>query len=441
MSTRESQAGFPELLRSIPLSLQHLMAMFGATVLVPFLTGLDPSTALLTGGLGTLIYILVTQAKIPAYLGSSFAVIGAITVASQNWGYGATMTGLFALGIVYVLIALLVGKIGTGWLNVIFPPVVVGSVVVVIGLGLARTALGMAGLLPADGQAPASFGSPDVLVALFTIFIVAVSSTAFRGFLQVIPILLGIIGGYIVALLFGMVDFTQVAEAEWFALPRFIHPEFSVNSLPAILLIAPIAIVLVTEHIGHLLVTNEVVGKDFTRDPGLHRSLLGDGLACVVASFLGGPTATTYGENIGVMAITKVYRVGIFAGAAVIAITLSFVQKLGALIGSIPTPVMGGVSIGLFGVIAAAGMRLFIERKVDFSDRKNLIVASIILVIGVGGAQASVGNFVFDSMTMATIVGILLHLILPGSNAVEHNRENEAAEQSARTTLQPGVEA
>ena len=405
------------LLQTLPLSLQHLFAMFGATVLVPVLTGFDPSVALCSGGVGTLLYIAATKGKVPAYLGSSFAVIAGLTLVNKGWhDPHAAMTGALALGLVYVAISLLVGAIGIGWLDRIFPPVVIGSVVIVIGLGLAGVAVQMAGFAPsADIKIPEGMESRWMLAAAFTVVVVAVGSVCLRGFLGVIPVLIGIVSGYLFALALGLVDFAPVREAAWVALPRFVFPAFSERGLSAALLIAPIAVVLVTEHIGHLLVTNKIVGRDFTKDPGLHRSLLGDGLACIFASLVGAPPATTYGENIGVMAITRVFSVWVLGGAALIAISLSFIQKLGALIQTIPTAVMGGVSIALFGVIAAAGTRLFVEAKVDFSEKRNLVLASVIMVLGVGGSRVHFGDFELNSMTLATVVGILLNLVLPRS--------------------------
>ena len=401
------------VLQTIPLSLQHLFAMFGATVLVPILTGFDPSVALFSGGVGTLLYIFVTKGKIPAYLGSSFAVISGMAVVNKQWGDPhAAMTGALALGLVYIVVSLVIGRIGIGWLDRIFPPVVIGSVVIVIGLGLATVAVQMAGL-SANPRIPAGMETRWLLTAAFTVAVVVLGSCWFKGFLGVIPVLIGIVCGYLFGLAMGLVDFSKVAAAAWLDLPRFVTPAFSQKGLEAAVLIAPIALVLITEHIGHLLVTNKIVGRDFTKDPGLHRSLLGDGLACTFASLVGAPPATTYGENIGVMAITRVFSVWVLGGAALIAITLSFIQKLGALIQTIPEAVMGGVSIALFGVIAAAGTRLFVEAKVDFSEKRNLMLASVIMVLGVGGAKVHVGSFELDQMTLATVVGIALNLMLP----------------------------
>lgn len=426
------------LLETLPLSLQHLFAMFGATVLVPILTGFDPSVALFSGGVGTLLYLLATGAKVPAYLGSSFAVISGLTLVNKQWNDpGAAMAGALALGLVYLAVALLVSRIGTGWLHRLFPPVVIGSVIVVIGLGLAGVAVRMAGL-SANPQIPEELHGRWVLTACFTLLVTAGGSVAFKRFLGAIPVLIGIVAGYLFALAAGLVDFEPVLKAQWLALPRFVLPSFGPRSLSAAVLLAPIAVVLVTEHIGHLLVTSKIVERDFTRDPGLHRSLLGDGLACVFAALVGGPPATTYGENIGVMAITRVFSVRVLGGAAGIAIGLSFVQKLGALLQTIPTAVMGGVSIALFGVIAAAGVRLFVDARVDFSDKRNLVLASVILVLGVGGTKLQLGHFELDQMTLATVTGILLNLLLPGRASAQPSSDGGPAPRPPAMEGEPG---
>ncbi|BCV24732.1 MAG TPA: uracil permease [Firmicutes bacterium] len=398
------------LLTTLPLSIQHLFAMFGATILVPILTGLHPSVALLGSGLGTFTYIICTRGKIPAYLGSSFAFIVPIIVASKYYGVPAALGGCLVAGLVYVAVAAVIHKAGTGWLDRLLPPVVVGSVVIVIGLALARTAVDMAGLLPKDGQTINLLTSPGVWTAMFTLAVAVIASVYLKGILNVIPILIGILAGYGFAFTQGLVDLTPVLAAEWFALPPFVTPRFS---LPAVLLIAPVAVVSITEHIGHLLVTNNIVGRDFTKDPGLDRSILGDGLATSLAALFGAPPNTTYGENIGVMAITRVYSVWVIGWAAAIAVVLSFVQKLGVAIQTIPTPVLGGISILLFGTIAAAGVRMLVESQVDFSQTRNLILASVILVIGIGGAELHIGSFNVSGMPLATLIGIVLNLILP----------------------------
>jgi uracil permease len=382
--------------KSLPLSLQHLFAMFGSTVLVPFLTGLNPSVALLTGGIGTLIYIWLTKGKIPAYLGSSFAFIAPIIAVSKAEGTGAAMFGAMLSGVVYILIAALIAKYGVEWLNRLLPPVVVGSIVIVIGLGLAATAVDMA--------------KKNMEIACVSLAIAIVASTLFRGFLGVIPILLGIVGGYLFAWINGAVDLSKVAEAPWLTVPQFTYPH--VSALGA-WTIAPVALVTIAEHIGHLLVTESIVGRPLTKDPGLHRSILGDGVATTVAGLIGGPPATTYGENIGVMAITRVYSVWVIGGAACMAILFAFIGKLNALVSSIPVPVMGGISILLFGIIASQGLRMLVEAGIDFSHKRNLTISSVIMVLGVGGAVVHVGGLEIGGMALATFVGILLHLILP----------------------------
>ncbi|KEO82038.1 uracil permease [Tumebacillus flagellatus] len=395
---------------ALPLSLQHLFAMFGSTVLVPFLTGLNPSIALLTSGIGTLIYILLTKGMIPGYLGSSFAFIGPILAVSKAEGVSAALFGCLLSGIVYIIVAAIIRNAGTKWLDRILPPVVVGSIVIVIGLGLAGTAVDMA--------------SKDWTVASVALIIAIIASAFFRGFLGVIPILLGIIGGFVFAAIQGMVDFSTVSQAAWFALPDFTMPKASWS---AALLIAPVALVTIAEHIGHLLVTENIVGRNLMKNPGLHRSMLGDGVATALAGLLGGPPSTTYGENIGVMAITRVYSVRVIAGAAVFAILFSFIGKFSAIISSIPVPVMGGISILLFGIIASAGLRMLVESGINYNHKRNLIISSVILVLGVGGAKVHIGDLQIEGMALATFAGILLNLVLPrGLN------EGDAAEQSEK---------
>lgn len=382
----------------LPLSLQHLFAMFGATVLVPFLTGLNPAVALLTSGVGTLLYIFLTKGRIPGYLGSSFAFIGPITAAATNpdMGLGAAMFGCLISGLVYIVVALIIRRTGIGWVNFLLPPVVVGSIVIVIGLGLAGVAIDMA--------------KANWTVAGVALLIAILASAFFRGFLGVIPVLLGIIGGYIFAWTQGMVDFTKVTEASLIAVPEFTTP---VVHWGAALLIAPVALVTIAEHIGHLLVTENIVGKNLMKNPGLHRSMLGDGVATAFAGLIGGPPSTTYGENIGVMAITRVYSVWVIGGAAIFAILFSFSGTVSALISTIPVPVMGGISILLFGIIASAGLRMLVESGINYGNKRNLIISSVILVLGVGNASIHIGDLAIEGMALATFAGILLNLILP----------------------------
>lgn len=404
------------LSKTIPLSLQHLFAMVGATILVPRLLNMNPSLALLGSGIGTLIYIICTKAKLPAYIGSSFAFIAPIAFVSQKEGLPEALGGVVVAGLVYILFAGLIKQFGTAWIDRLLPPVVVGSVVIVIGLGLAGVAVNWAGLLPKEGAANV-LSNKEVWVALFTLTVAIIGSMFFRGFLAVIPILIGLVSGYVLSLFLGLVDTKQIIEASWFAVPKLVTPKFS---LSAILAIAPVAIVTITEHIGHVLVTNNVCGRDFTKEPGLHRSILGDGLATSVAGLFGAPPNTTYGENIGVMAITKVYSVWVIGWAAVIAIVLSFVDKVGAVLRTIPFPVMGGISIMLFGVIASSGLRMLVDSGIDFSQKRNLIIASVILVLGIGGARINfTSNFAIEGMALATFVGILLNLVLPQKSISE----------------------
>jgi uracil permease len=403
----------PPLLEALPLSLQHLFAMFGATVLVPYLVGLDTSVTLFTSGVGTLLYILVTKGRIPAYLGSSFAFISTLTAllgASPGKLAGAdriavAMGGCVTVGLVYLAVALAIARFGTGWIDRLLPPVVIGSVVMVIGLGLARVAVDMA-----TKGASGSYHGSYFLVALAALGIAVAAAAFLGGFLGVIPVLLGIAGGYVVALLAGQVDLSPVAAARGFAVPPFVLPRFDAGAIVALV---PISLVVITEHVGHLLVTNRVVGRDFVKDPGLHRSLAGDGVATAVAGLVGGPPNTTYGENIGVMAITRVFSVWVIGLAAVLAVVMSFLPVVGAVIRSIPVQVMGGICILLFGIIASAGIRMLVEAGIDFSQKRNLIIASVVLVVGIGGARVHLGPVELGEMALATYVGILLNLVLP----------------------------
>lgn len=394
------------------LSIQHLFAMFGATVLVPFLTGLNPAVALISSGLGTLAFLLVTKGQVPAYLGSSFAFIAPIITAKAAGGPGAAMLGGMMAGLVYMLIALGIKKSGSNWIMNLLPPIVVGPVVMVIGLGLAHTAVNMA-MNNADGK----YSFTHFSVALVTLAITIICSIFGRGFFSIIPVLIGIIGGYIFAYFQGLVDLKPVVEAKWFDVPDFIVPFVTYTpefSWKIVLVMVPVAIVTISEHIGHQIVLGSVVNRDLIETPGLHRSIMGDGIATFIASTIGGPPNTTYGENIGVLAITRAYSVYLFVGSAVFAIIFGFIGKISALIHSIPTPVMGGVSILLFGVIASSGLRMLVDEKIDLGDKRNLMIASVILVIGIGGAVLHIGqSFQVEGMALAAMVGVLLNLVLP----------------------------
>ncbi|TCP22123.1 uracil permease [Scopulibacillus darangshiensis] len=413
----------PPLLQSLPLSLQHLFAMFGSTVLVPLLFHIDPATALLMNGIGTLLYLILCRGKIPAYLGSSFAFVSPVLLVLADKGYQAALGGFIVVGVVFVIVSFIIRKAGTGWLNVIFPPAAMGAIVAVIGLELVPTAAGMAGLIkPADAGASWAFDPKAMSVSILTLLITIIGWVMFRGFLKIIPILIGIIIGYLFAAWMGLVDFQKVIDAPWLSLPTFYTPEFELTST---LIIVPAALVVIAEHIGHLIVTGNIVGKDLTKDPGLDRSLLGNGLSTIISGFAGSTPNTTYGENIGVLAITKVYSTWIIGGAAIMAMILSFIGKLSALIATIPTPVMGGISLLLFGVIAAAGLQILVESKVDYSKPQNLILTSIVLVIGVSGISISIYSVALKGMGLATVVAIVLSLFFKVINVLKISNENE----------------
>lgn len=394
------------LLQTLPLSFQHLFAMFGATVLVPILFKVDPATILLFNGIGTLLYLFICKGRIPAYLGSSFAFLSPVFVVLGQYDYSAALGGFIVVGIIFTAVALIIGAVGTKWIDVVFPPAAMGAIVAVIGLELAPIAAQMAGLAPVPGQ-PYVADPKVITVSVFTLCVTILGSVIFRGFLAIIPILVGVVSGYILSIFMGLVSTEGIATAAWLAKPTFYTPTFDIN---AIMIIVPAALVVIAEHVGHLFVTSNIVGKDLAKDPGLHRSLLGNGLSTLLSGFFGSTPNTTYGENIGVMAITKVYSTWVIGGAAIIAIILSFVGKLSAAIQSIPSAVMGGVSLLLFGVIAASGIRMLVEAKVDYSKATNLILTSVILIIGVSGAQIQLGAVSLKGMGLATVVGIILSI-------------------------------
>lgn len=411
--------------KTIPLSFQHLFAMVGATILVPILTGMSPSIALFCSGCGTLLYILCTKARLPAYIGSSFAFIGPMIVASASYGPNAMLSGVIGAGVIYVIVAFIIRFFGIEWLNKALPPVVVGSIVIVIGLALAGVAINWAGLnssFTTDSMANVPRLS-WIAVSVLTLGVGVLGSMYFKGFLGVIPILIAMVTGYIASLFLGIIPqsaLQAIANTTLFRIPPFMLPEFNWN---AILLMAPVSFVTLAEHIGHVYVTNNVVGRDFTKDPGLHRSIMGDGVATIFAGFVGGPPNTTYGENIGVLAITRVYSVWVIGGAGILAIVMSFIGPVAAVIENMPMPVMGGISILLFGIIASSGFRIFVEDKVDFGKKKNLILCSVIIVLGIGGAAIKfkfLGSDVeIAGVALATLVGIVLNLILPEKSKTE----------------------
>lgn len=409
----------------LPLSFQHLFAMFGATVLVPYLLKADPATALFMNGIGTILYLFVCKGKIPAYLGSSFAFIAPVlAVMAAGMSYEAAQGGFIAFGICFILLSFIVRAVGIGWIDVLFPPAAMGAIIAVIGLELAPVAMGMAGITGDSWQSLGMTHTQVVTISMFSLVVTILGTVLFRGFLSVIPVLIGVVAGYVLAALMGVVDFSHVAEAQWFSLPHFSAPVFDIN---AILIILPALFVVFAEHVGHLVVTSNIVGRDLMKEPGLKRSLLGDGIANVLSGFFGATPNTTYGENIGVLAITRVFSVYVIGGAAVLAILFSFIGKIAALIHAIPVPVMGGVSILLFGIIAASGLRMLVERKVDYTRPDNLILTSVVLVTGISGAKLAIGPVILQGMGLATVVAIVISLCFTifrktgiGNNQLKH---------------------
>jgi len=412
----------PGLGHWIPLSLQHVFAMFGATILVPILTGLDPATALFTAGTGTLIYILCTGAKVPAFLGSSFAFIPPLIAVSASHGVAYALGGAIAAGLFYCLVGLIIRFAGTKWLDIALPPVVIGSVIMVIGLCLAPTAMGMAMLTNTND--PNTYSLVYFSIAAVTLGVTVAANILLKGFFSTIPIIIGLVVGYLFTLIMGfffpayaIINFQVLKDAPWFGMPKFQVPSFS---FVPILTFVIVSLATICEHLGDTLVTSKVVGQDFYKNPGLHRTLTGDGLATAWAALWGGPPNTTYGENIGVMAITRVYSVWVIGGAAVIAVILSLFRKFGALIQTIPTPVLGGISMLLFGIIASSGLRTIVESGVDYKDKRNLTISSVIFVIGIGGGRLAFAitkdvHFELAGVALATVVGIVLNLVFPKS--------------------------
>ena len=393
------------------LGLQHVLAMFGATVLVPFLTGMNPSIALLTAGVGTLLFHTCTKGIVPVFLGSSFAFIGAISLVLRESGIGAVKGGVIAAGVVYIVMSRLVKIYGVEKIKSFFPPVVVGPTIVVIGLRLSPTALSMAGYSNGHFDGKSLIVSGIVVLSMIGISILG------KSFFKLVPILISVILGYIVSIFLGMVDFTPIKEAGWIGLSSdalyslVTVPEFSLTS---ILAIAPIALVVFIEHIGDITTNGAVVGKDFFKNPGIHRTLMGDGLATIAAGFLGGPANTTYGENTGVLAVTKVYDPSVLRIAACYAIVLGLLGKFGVILQTIPQPVMGGVSIILFGMISSVGARTMVDSKLDFSNSRNLIIASLIFVFGIAIDNIIIWKTVsLSGLAIAALIGVFLNKILP----------------------------
>ena len=385
----------------IPLSIQHMFAMFGASVLVPFVLGINPAIVLFMNGLGTLLFILITKGRAPAYLGSSFAFLAPAGIVISKWGYDYALGCFVAVGFCGCVLALIIYKFGSEWINVVLPPAAMGPVVALIGLELAGTAASNAGLkdevlLPAN-----------IIVFLVTLLTAIIGSVVFRGFLSVIPILIAIIAGYVASLACGIVDFSEVAAAPLFALPNFQTPKFNMQ---AIAIVLPVLLVITSEHIGHQIVTSKIVGRDLLKDPGLHRSLFADNFSTMLSGFIGSVPTTTYGENIGVMAMTKVYSVYVIGGAAVLSIICSFIGKMTTLISTIPGPVIGGISFLLYGMIGASGIRILVDAQVDYGKSRNQAMTAVVFVTGLSGISVQLGSIQLTGMVLACVVGMIMGL-------------------------------
>lgn len=385
----------------VPLSIQHMFAMFGASVLVPFVFGINPAVVLFMNGIGTLLFILITKGKAPAYLGSSFAFLAPGSLVIAKFGYSYALGGFIVAGIVGCLISVIIYKFGSDWIDVVLPPAAMGPVVALIGLELASTAASNAGLTGSKIE------MSSVIVFLATLLTAVLGSVIFRKFFAVIPILIAIVVGYLVAIACGIVDFGPIAKASIFALPNFSFPKFK---LEAIVTILPVLLVVTSEHIGHQIVTSKIVDRDLLKEPGLHRSLFADNFSTIVSGCIGSVPTTTYGENIGVMAMTKVYSVYVIGGAAVLSIISSFIGKMTALISTIPGPVIGGISFLLYGMIGASGIRILVDSKVDYGRSRNMAMTAVIFVTGLSGIKVQFGTIQLTGMVLACVVGMLMGL-------------------------------
>lgn len=404
----------------VPLSIQHMFAMFGASVLVPFLFGINPAVVLFMNGVGTLLFMVLTKGKAPAYLGSSFAFIAPAQLVIQEMGYEYALGGFVVVGFLGCVLALIIYKFGSDWINVVLPPAAMGPVVALIGLELSGSAADTAGILGDQVD------MKNVIVFAVTLGVAVFGNILFRGFLSVIPILIAVIAGYVAALACGIVDFQAVAEASVFALPNFSLPKFNTD---AILMIMPVLLVIASEHIGHQVVTSKIVGRDLLKDPGLHRSLLGDNLSTMLSGLIGSVPTTTYGENIGVMAVTKVYSVRVIAGAAVLSIVCSFVGKLSMLIQTIPGAVIGGISFLLYGMIGASGIRILVDSQVDYGRSRNLTLTSVVFVTGLSGIAVKFGDIELTGMVLACVTGMILSLIFHILDRLNLTNDREEADE------------
>ena len=411
------------ILKGIPLSLQHLFAMFGASILVPILFNtwagkvvVDPALVLLMNGIGTLIYLFICRGKAPAFLGSSFAFLSptAVCIATAvkagqdpQLGFQHAVGGFVCAGITFAIVSLVIRFAGRRWISIVLPPAAMGPIVALIGLELAPVAVGMAFYKDGNMGSGVVVGT-NVVLSLFTLAVVLVGSVVFRKFWAAIPVLIGVIAGYALAVIMGVVNFSPVTGASFLTMPKPVWPVFDWAS---ILIVLPAALVVISEHIGHLFVTSNIVGRPLLKEPGLHNSLLGDGLSTILSGLTGSCPTTTYGENMGVMAITRVYSVWVIGGAAVISIFIAFFGHVSGAIRTLPTPVIGGISMMLFGVIAASGLRMLIEAKVDYSKSRNLLLSAVVFVVGISGVSIKLGNTELKGMVLATLVGIVLSLV------------------------------
>jgi uracil permease len=411
------------ILKGIPLSLQHLFAMFGASILVPILFNtwagkvvVDPALVLLMNGIGTLIYLFICRGKAPAFLGSSFAFLSptAVCIATAvkagqdpQLGFQHAVGGFVCAGITFAIVSLVIRFAGRRWISIVLPPAAMGPIVALIGLELAPVAVGMAFYKDGNMGSGVVVGT-NVVLSLFTLAVVLVGSVVFRKFWAAIPVLIGVIAGYALAVIMGVVNFSPVTDASFLTMPKPVWPVFDWAS---ILIVLPAALVVISEHIGHLFVTSNIVGRPLLKEPGLHNSLLGDGLSTILSGLTGSCPTTTYGENMGVMAITRVYSVWVIGGAAVISIFIAFFGHVSGAIRTLPTPVIGGISMMLFGVIAASGLRMLIEAKVDYSKSRNLLLSAVVFVVGISGVSIKLGNTELKGMVLATLVGIVLSLV------------------------------
>lgn len=396
------------LAMGIPLSIQHTFAMFSASVLVPYILGINPAIALLMNGIGTLIFIYVTKGSSPAYLGSSFAFISPtlLVIGNPHLGYEYALGGFVITGIVFMVVAVIIKYVGVKWIDIVLPPAAMGPIVALIGLELAGNAASNGGIVLSETYKRIDHKLATVF--LITLVAAVFGQVLFRGFAAAIAILIAIIIGYVAALIAGIVDFTAVSKESWIMLPNFLMPKFNIE---AIAIIVPASLVVISEHIGHQVVTSEIVGKDLLKDPGLHRTLFSDGISTTLSGLCGSVPTTTYGENIGVMAITKVYSVWVIGGAAVFSIMLSFIGKASGLIQTIPAPVMGGVSFLLYGMIGASGIRLMVDSKIDYARPRNLALTSVVFITGLSGAFIQIGSVKLTGMCLATVVGIVIGVL------------------------------